>query len=204
MVPLRGFSPRRLSTAEPFWAHQDAFSPLLPMHIAKSYFLAFFLIGWHRKMKYAKTGCGQKWGILLRNLIYKNHPHSLLQIFTLSILQYSKILKDAELWDGKNLYARAGAWSRVSSMTYTGLWYEHKKSLIVWSHWDFGTVSLELLSWAQGLFHPLTLFSRVHIFDFFFFLVIIILAIWRRAWQPTPVFLPRESHGQKSLAGYSP
>ena len=27
---------------------------------------------------------------------------------------------------------------------------------------------------------------------------------WRRAWQPTPVSLPGESHGQKSLAGYSP
>ena len=26
----------------------------------------------------------------------------------------------------------------------------------------------------------------------------------RRAWQPTPLFLPGESHGQKSLAGYSP
>ena len=26
----------------------------------------------------------------------------------------------------------------------------------------------------------------------------------RRAWQPTPVFLPGESHGQGSLAGYSP
>ena len=26
---------------------------------------------------------------------------------------------------------------------------------------------------------------------------------WRRQWQPTPVFLPRESHGQRSLAGYS-
>ena len=25
-----------------------------------------------------------------------------------------------------------------------------------------------------------------------------------RAWQPTPVFLPGESHGQRSLAGYSP
>ena len=25
-----------------------------------------------------------------------------------------------------------------------------------------------------------------------------------RAWQPTPVFLPRESQGQRSLAGYSP
>ena len=27
---------------------------------------------------------------------------------------------------------------------------------------------------------------------------------WRRAWQPTAVFLPRESHGQRSLVGYGP
>ena len=27
---------------------------------------------------------------------------------------------------------------------------------------------------------------------------------WRRKWQPTPVFLPGESHGQRSLAGCSP
>ena len=26
----------------------------------------------------------------------------------------------------------------------------------------------------------------------------------RRAWQPTPVFLPGEAHGQRSLVGYSP
>ena len=26
---------------------------------------------------------------------------------------------------------------------------------------------------------------------------------WRKAWQPTPVFLPEKSHGQSSLAGYS-
>ena len=26
----------------------------------------------------------------------------------------------------------------------------------------------------------------------------------RRTWQPTPVFLPRESHGQRSLGGCSP
>ena len=25
-----------------------------------------------------------------------------------------------------------------------------------------------------------------------------------RGWQPTPVFVPIESHGQRSLAGYSP
>ena len=29
-------------------------------------------------------------------------------------------------------------------------------------------------------------------------------ALWRRKWQPTPVFLPGESHSQKILAGYSP
>ena len=27
---------------------------------------------------------------------------------------------------------------------------------------------------------------------------------WRRKWQPTPVFMPGESHGQRSLVGYSP
>ena len=27
---------------------------------------------------------------------------------------------------------------------------------------------------------------------------------WRRKWQSTPVFLPAELHGQRSLVGYSP
>ena len=27
---------------------------------------------------------------------------------------------------------------------------------------------------------------------------------WRRKWQPTPIFLPGKSHGQRSLQGYSP
>ena len=26
----------------------------------------------------------------------------------------------------------------------------------------------------------------------------------RRAWQPTPIFVPGEPHGQRSLAGYGP
>ncbi|XP_069408657.1 N-terminal EF-hand calcium-binding protein 2 isoform X3 [Ovis canadensis] len=29
-------------------------------------------------------------------------------------------------------------------------------------------------------------------------------SIWRRKWQPTPVFLPGESHERRSLVGYSP
>ena len=28
--------------------------------------------------------------------------------------------------------------------------------------------------------------------------------LWKRAWQPTPVFLPGESPGQRSLVGCSP
>ena len=28
--------------------------------------------------------------------------------------------------------------------------------------------------------------------------------LWRRAWQPTAVFLPGEFNGQRSLVGYSP
>ena len=27
---------------------------------------------------------------------------------------------------------------------------------------------------------------------------------WRRKWQPTPVFLPGKSHGQRRLVGYIP
>jgi len=27
---------------------------------------------------------------------------------------------------------------------------------------------------------------------------------WKRAWQPTPVFLPGETHRLRSLVGYSP
>ena len=27
---------------------------------------------------------------------------------------------------------------------------------------------------------------------------------WKRAWQPAPALLPGESHGQRTLEGYSP
>ena len=27
---------------------------------------------------------------------------------------------------------------------------------------------------------------------------------WKMAWQPTPIFLTGESHGQRELVGYSP
>ena len=30
------------------------------------------------------------------------------------------------------------------------------------------------------------------------------MLLWRRQWQPTPVFLPGKSHRQRGLAGYGP
>jgi len=36
------------------------------------------------------------------------------------------------------------------------------------------------------------------------FLAYVICNGWRRKWQPTPVFLPGESHGQRSLVGCGP
>ena len=32
----------------------------------------------------------------------------------------------------------------------------------------------------------------------------IVKVTWRRKWQPTPIFLPGKSCGQRNLAGYSP
>ena len=48
--------------------------------------------------------------------------------------------------------------------------------------------------WSLGLEDPLEKGMATHSS---------ILA-WRREWQPTPVSLPGESHGQRSLASYSP
>ena len=38
----------------------------------------------------------------------------------------------------------------------------------------------------------------------YFAILFTITSNWRRKWQPTPVLLPGESHGQRNLAGYSP
>ena len=39
--------------------------------------------------------------------------------------------------------------------------------------------------------------ERLHFLSFY-------SSFWRRKWQPTPVFLPGESHGWRGLVGYSP
>ena len=43
--------------------------------------------------------------------------------------------------------------------------------------------------------------SQLYVYMYIYYIYIY---NWRRKWQPTPVFLPGESHGQRSLVGYSP
>jgi len=48
--------------------------------------------------------------------------------------------------------------------------------------------------------------SAIYQFSFspLLFLVFVNPKIWRREWQPTPVFLSGKFHGQWSLVGFSP
>ena len=51
------------------------------------------------------------------------------------------------------------------------------------------------------------IYMHVHIYVcvyIYIFYICIYIYPWRRAWQPTPIFLPGEGHGQTSLRGYHP
>ena len=54
--------------------------------------------------------------------------------------------------------------------------------------------------------HMLALFSIKNLFLIKLIrpFIMACLFVWRRKWQPTPVFLPGRSHGQRSLAGCRP
>ena len=60
-----------------------------------------------------------------------------------------------------------------------------RRSLVGYSPW--GCKESDTTEWLH--FTPFTHF---------------VLYRWRRKWQPTPVFLPGESHGQRRLAGHGP
>ena len=52
---------------------------------------------------------------------------------------------------------------------------------------------------TQTVKNPIRLQCRKHGFDPW-----VKMIPWRREWQPIPVFLPRELHGQRRLVDYSP
>ena len=65
--------------------------------------------------------------------------------------------------------------------------------------------------WDYKLVQPLWRFLKKKKIELPYDLAIPLLGIypvrkssWRRKWQPTPVFLPRKSLGQRNLVGYRP
>ena len=67
----------------------------------------------------------------------------------------------------------------------------------------------KLIGWV--FFLPFTFYMKINFYKVnrLLFLKLFVLyssrvGNWRRQWHPTPVFLPRKSHGRRSLVGCSP
>ena len=69
--------------------------------------------------------------------------------------------------------------------------------IVIWLRYIYTTEELGLPQWRSG--KKFTCQYRRCRFDPW-----VEKIPWKRAWQPTSVFLPGECHGQRSLAGYSP
>ena len=94
--------------------------------------------------------------------------------------------------------------SGLSSMSVDCRGQELRLATILESHWDQRSLEITLFKPSPGL--PCWLSGKESAcqcrrpgFDPWVGKI-----PWRRKWQPTPVFLPGESHGQRRLAGYSP
>ena len=78
-------------------------------------------------------------------------------------------------------------WPFPSTLTFVLFWFIYVMSLITLNPWTIGVFVDFCLQCRRPGFDPWV--GKIP---------------WRRKWQPTPVFLPGEYHGQRSLAGYIP
>ena len=104
--------------------------------------------------------------------------------------QMLSILKNAPCELEKKVYSAAFEWNvlQISSSSSLMCHLRHV-SLLIFSLDD---LSIDIYQVSQS---PTTIIL-LFISSF--------MALGRRQWQPTPVFLPGKSHGRRSLVGYSP
>ena len=69
--------------------------------------------------------------------------------------------------------------------------------IIIAEIFDFLQLKYQLPKWFNG--KESSCQCKRYEFDLWFGKI-----LWRRQWQPTPIFFLGKSHGQRSLAGYSP
>ena len=112
--------------------------------------------------------------------------HCFFQIFFLSFLPL------LSFWNFKNVY--------VSVLVYLTMSYRPCSFCSFFFILYQATGSMGLPQWltSKGLTWEFRRRER-HVFDLWLGKI-----LWRRAWQPTPVFLPGECHLQRSLVGYVP
>ena len=125
-----------------------------------------------------------------------------------SVLDWCLGLELPFIWSPQHLLPRASlCWQLVQSST--GYKSGGKSSLfyngqLVCSSTFFSSF-IKLMS---PLYGRRTVVLRIRVFWFwlytYFWQCVLYFCVWRRKWQPTPVFWPGEFHGQRSLVGYSP
>ena len=97
----------------------------------------------------------------------------------LSVFSYVYLPPIYLLWWGVHIFLEKATATHSSTLAWKIPWMEEPGRLQ-----SMGSLRVRH-DWATSLW----LFTFMH---------------WRKKWQPTPVFLPGESHGQKSLVGCSP
>ena len=131
------------------------------------------------------------------------------------------------------LWSEKDAWHDFSFLKFTEVWFvtqdvvypgecskcTWEEGIFFWFGWNVLKISMRSISsnvlfrnWVSLLIFCFDKLS-IGVSGVLKSIIIVLLSIspfmsdsvclWRRKWQPTPVFLPGESHGWRSLVGYS-
>ena len=124
-----------------------------------------------------------------------------LKKFTFKSLQMSTVFYTCENWFFWVLKKNSFDWllSKALRTEVEDSWKQKQVSVRSLHCKWYSTAHCRLSRWLSGK-ESVCQCRRHRRFGFYLWVRKI---AWRRKWQPTPVFLPGKSHGQRSLVGYS-
>ena len=126
------------------------------------------------------------------NAYYENMVEFLCIYFlNAPFIMYSFIIKMSHVCVGHEYTNKLDMWSVLYTESTNFVLYVENTTVFIWK--------CQVLSWWHSCKES---FCRRHTGNTYS--APVSRFPWRRKWQPTPVFLPGKSHGQRSLTGYSP